>query len=85
VVTRKNVIAFSWSDGVSDGGAVILDYSVSYDQSTNNYVTLATGITTKSFTTTVTLTSGVVYKFKVIARNSVGYSAESEEVAILAA
>lgn len=37
-------------------------------------MTLATGVTNKFYTTVVTITPGKVYKFKVEARNSVGYS-----------
>jgi hypothetical protein len=43
------------------------------------------GILTKSYTTTVGLVKGRTYKFKVQARNSVGYSDLTDEIAILAA
>ena len=42
-------------------------------------------MTTKFYQTQVTLTSGTTYVFKVQARNSVGISAESASVSILAA
>ena len=43
--TSASVIRITWSDGISTGGSPIIDYRVSYDQSTGNYVTLAQGIT----------------------------------------
>ena len=52
----------------------MIDYRVSYDQSTGNYVTLASGILEQFYTTDFTITAGATYKFKVEARNSVGYS-----------
>jgi hypothetical protein len=56
------------------GGTPIIDYRVSYDQSIGIYVILASNIIPRSYQTTVTLTAGAVYKFRVQARNSVGYS-----------
>jgi hypothetical protein len=44
-VTTKSVIGFSWSDGSSNGGTAVIDYRITYDQSTGNFVTLATGVT----------------------------------------
>jgi len=70
---------------ISTGGSPIADYRISYDQSTGFYVTLATGVVSKSYQTTITLTAGATYRFKVEARNSVGYSLKSTEYAILAA
>lgn len=46
---------------------------------------LASGVTNQYFQTTNELTSGLFYKFKVISRNSVGFSVDSQEVEILAA
>ena len=43
--TSASVIRITWSDGISTGGSSIIDYRVSYDQSTGNYVPLAQGIT----------------------------------------
>lgn len=57
---------------------------VQYDQSTGNYVDLATGLTATSYTA-INLIGGNTYKFKVRARNSVGYSVSSSEVSILCA
>jgi hypothetical protein len=60
-ITTKSIIGFSWSDGASNGGTAVIDYRISYDQSTGNFVTLATGVTAKSYATTVALTSGRTY------------------------
>jgi hypothetical protein len=60
---------------------------VSYDQSTGSYVVIGIGIVDKSFTTTSqqSISSGSFYKFKVEARNAVGYSEYSQEFEILSA
>jgi len=58
---------------------------ISYDQSTGYFVTLATGVTEKFYTTQVPLISGQIYKFKIQARNTVGYSQMSEELSVLVA
>jgi hypothetical protein len=46
---------------------------------------LASGVTSPTYTTTVTLTKGRTYSFKVQSRNSVGLSAFSSPKSILAA
>ena len=84
-ITDKSEIGFSWSDGASNGGTSVIDYRITYDQSTGNFVTLATGVTTKSYATTVALTSGRTYKFYIEARNTVGYSLQSVTFEVLAA
>jgi hypothetical protein len=63
----------------------VLDYRVWYDQGTNNFVILASNVPTKSFLLTAGVVSGTYYKFKVEARNVIGYSALSAEISILAA
>ncbi len=84
-VTTAYVIGFTWQDSFSTGGSPILDYKISYDQSTGVYVNLEEGVTTKSYQTQVVLTPGAVYKFRVQARNSVGFSLPSSELTILCA
>ena len=46
---------------------------------------LASNVLTKSYTTSIALTSGQTYKFMIQARNSVGLSDTSVELSILAA
>lgn len=63
-VTTKAVIGFTWSPAPNDGGQAVLDYTITYDQSTGNLGTiLDTGITQTSYTTTIPLIAGRVYKF----------------------
>lgn len=83
-ITTAFVIGLTWNDDMRTGGAPIIDYRVSYDQSTGIYIVLAQGLTTRSYTTTVTLTPGATYNFKVEARNSVGYSNLSTARSIIA-
>lgn len=53
-ITLASRIGLSWSAGAS-GGSTIIDYQIYYDQSTNNWVSLASGITGLSYTTQTTL------------------------------
>ena len=45
-VTTDTVIRFTWSNGASNGGATITDYTVYYDQGTGTFVELESGVTT---------------------------------------
>lgn len=75
--TTASQIKISWSDGLSNGGAAIIDYRVSYDQSSGEFVVLESGIVDQDYTTSVALTPGAFYLFTVEARNSVGFSEPS--------
>lgn len=77
-------ITFSWEDGAANGGATVLDYRVSTDQSTDTWIILESGITSKQYKASG-LTAGKNYKFKVEARNSYGFSAYSTVLTILCA
>lgn len=83
--TTDTVIRFTWSDGSSDGGSSVIDYTVFYDQGTSTFVQLEASVTTQYYSTSVTLSAGTTYVFKVQARNSVGYSSDSAELSVLAA
>ena len=71
-------VGLTWTDGVSDGGTAIIDYQVQYKVD-NVWVTIATGIKPKSYTTTLSLVAGQSYWFRVISTNSVGTSLESDK------
>ena len=63
-----------------------MDYRISWDQGISSYVVLVSGITTTSYTTSVTLSPNTVYKFKVESRNAFGFSTNySNEATIRAA
>lgn len=81
--TSKTTARFSWSDG-ENGGKVITDYKIYSDMASGNWAQIDTGITDKVYTATG-LSSGLIYQFKVQARNSVGFGALSEAVSILTA
>jgi hypothetical protein len=84
-VTSNFLIGFNWEDGASLGGSPIINYQISYDQGNNNWIVLATGVTTKTYTTTIPLVAGITYSFYVQSRNVVGLSIYSQTIAILAA
>ena len=75
--TTDTVIRFTFSEGASNGGASVTSYTIFYDQGGNTFVQLASGVTDLSYQTTVTLTAGTTYVFKVRAVNSVGPSVDS--------
>ena len=63
----------------------MLDYKISYAVGeAGSYTILETSVIGQAYTA-VSLTSGQSYKFKVQARNSVGYSEFSNEITVLAA
>jgi hypothetical protein len=69
----------SWLAPIFNGGSPVIDYQISSDlASGNNFVVIATGVTTS-------LTEGSTYQFKVEARNVYGLSTFSNTVSILAA
>ena len=55
--TTASKIGFYWSDGATNNGAAVIDYSVFYDQGTgtSNWVLLASGATNRFYLTQVTL------------------------------
>lgn len=83
-ITSSQNISFTWSPGASNGGTVVLDYSIFYEQATDVWQPLAVNYLTTSYTTTTGLLPGKTYNFKVYARNSVGLSLPAT-VSILAA
>jgi len=84
-VTTDTQIRFTWSAGASDGGNAVIDYAVYYDQGTDSFALLDGAVTNQFYLTTVTLTPGTTYKFRVTSRNEVGSSADSEILEVLAA
>lgn len=86
-VSQATFIAFTWRAPVHDGGSPIIDYRVYYDQgdpAATDFVVLESNIVGLAYTATPTL-MGVTYRFKVAARNLMGYSIKSGSVSILAA
>jgi hypothetical protein len=84
-ITTGSQVGLSWSDGAYNGGSPVIDYRVSYaESSSSTWIVFASGIAEKSEIVTG-LTSGVTYKFKVQSRNVVDFSLDSSEVSILAA
>lgn len=77
-------ITISWTAGIKNGGAPVLDYTIYYKQSGGSFTTLKVG--EKSLTYTATgLTSGIRYQFYVLARNTFGPSVASSTLDILCA
>ena len=64
VQTSATQISISWANGATNGGASVLDYRIYYDQGTNNYVPLSSGVTMTSYLVSGVI-AGTTYKFKV--------------------
>lgn len=84
-VTDADVIRFTWTEGLSDGGTPVIDYDVYWDQSTGNWELLLADVPVTNYQTDFPITTNVVYSFKLTARNTVGVGLESEPIAIRAA
>jgi hypothetical protein len=63
----------------------LIDHRIYYDQGTNTWIEIDSGIVPNTYTTALSLVEGTIYSFKVQARNSVGLGELSQAVAILAA
>ena len=75
----------SWLAPEFNGGSAVIDYQISSDlASGNNFVVIASGVTSLNYNST-SLTEGSTYQFKVEAKNVYGLSAFSNTVSILAA
>lgn len=86
IATNAYTIAFTWDEGASDGGEVVIDHDIYYDQALGgDFVLLEEAVTILYYQTSVSLIPDLVYSFKITARNSVGDSLYSDVVAIRAA
>jgi hypothetical protein len=95
LVTDHTQIKLYWQEGLSNGGLVVEDYAIYYDQGSSNtpvfsgsdsdFVLLTQDVPTSYYTTEPTLTNNVYYTFKVAARNDVGFSLLSAPITILCA
>ena len=83
-VTSESQIKFTWRAGMSNGGSQILDYTVYFDQGSNDFIPIASGITDREYTTEITLNKNQAYQFKVSARNDIGNSTLSEPLSVIA-
>lgn len=84
-ITNANQVGLNWSPGIYNGGTRVIDYRLSYKESTDTeYTIYADSIAYLPYTVTG-LTAGVVYNFKVQSRNIVNYSDFSDSIAVLAA
>lgn len=85
-VTSATKIKITWLEGAADGGTPVIDYRITYKEvGAGSFQTLIDGVQTTSYTT-IALTSGSSYVFRVEARNSFGYSTTfSNELTVLQA
>lgn len=84
-ITTAYQIGLTWDQGVYNGGSAVIDYRLSYKESTSNSFTYYATDLTNTQLTVVGLTPGILYDFKLESRNVKGYSPESGEIRILAA
>jgi hypothetical protein len=75
IATNAYTIAFTWDEGASNGGEVVINFDIYYDQALGgDYVLLEEAVTILYYQTSVSLIPDLVYSFKITARNSVGDS-----------
>ena len=86
-ITDANNIGLTWSPGLDDGGAVVIDYKLWFALSNEEYTEANSveGILDELYTLTRDFVDGSNYKLKLQARNSVGFSLFSVETIIRAA
>jgi hypothetical protein len=77
-------ISIVWTAGPANGGTEVLDYRLSFDQGSDDFLVLEEVVNSLTFTAT-SLQAGTIYKFKLEARNIYGYSAFSETLEVLCA
>jgi hypothetical protein len=85
VCTNAFTICFWYEEGANDGSSPVLDFDIYYDKAVGDWALLESGVEFLYYQTSVALIPDLVYSFKVAARNSVGYSEQSEAVSIRAA
>lgn len=83
-ITTGSQIGLVWKDGAIDGGADILDYTITWDRATGSWEIYEAGIILRQYTVTG-LVASLTYSFKVQARNTHGLSSYSLPVSILSA
>ena len=84
-MTGATTIKITWTAPSDNGGTPVIDYRVNYKVSTDSsWIILSDGITTLYYTAN-SLTSDLIYDWKVEARNLVGFSGYSDIVSIRAA
>lgn len=84
-ITSATRVGLTWAPGSSNGGSAVIDYTINYSLTNDNFALLVSGLTTPSYTTTTTLVKGNTYFFQIIARNSVGFSLPSASLSVLVA
>lgn len=77
-------LAITWDEGAAAGGTPVLDYRIYISPNGAAYTLLVDGLTDTNYVATG-LTAGVIYSFKVQARNAYVYSDDSEVLALLCA
>jgi hypothetical protein len=85
-ITNAFEIGLLWQEGVNNGGTEVLDFRMWQTlESDDSFEILISNYQVEYYTTVVVLVPGENYKFKVQARNAVGYGSFSDEVTIRAA
>jgi hypothetical protein len=85
-ITSATNIGLVFTPGASDGGTEILDYRLYFKHINDaDFTVLESALTNTDYTTSIILQVNELYQFKLLSRNSVGYSLESDVVTIRSA
>jgi hypothetical protein len=49
-VRTSTQLSISWNEGPANGGTPVTSYRIYFDQGVNNWILLASGVTTRTFT-----------------------------------
>jgi hypothetical protein len=88
ISSSQSSITFGWSAPTDNGGTPIRDYKVYWNSGIDNSPFVLLSGTTLGFITytlQTSITPGITYEFKVVATNSIGDSAFSTKLRVIAA
>lgn len=83
--TTGSQVGISWEAGIYDGASPVLDFQVNYRVSTDTDWIVYKDGQQLTFLEVIGLTAGLTYSFSIQARNVIGLSDYSQEIAVLAA
>lgn len=84
-ITTAYQIGLDWDHPTYDGGSPVLDYRLSYKETSNSDWIVYDDAILDTQVTVTSLTPGVYYDFKLEARSIVGYGGFSDSITELAA
>jgi hypothetical protein len=79
--TNGTRIQLIWSNGVSNGGSPVIDYTINWDQGTGVWAVRQSNVNITSIF--ITLTANITFTFTVQSRNTQGLSPVSNDLSVM--